>query len=86
MIKCDKGNVEAEGQVISILAEYYTLTIALYKNFKESTDEESAKKLMNKAYYEAIDYCDNNVVKDENDADMLKNFVEKTAEDICRKW
>lgn len=29
MIKCDKGSVEAEGQVISILAEYYTLTIKI---------------------------------------------------------
>ncbi|HAS70604.1 MAG TPA: hypothetical protein DGR27_05210 [Eubacterium sp.] len=83
MIKCDKGRVEAEGQVISILAEYYTLTIALYKNLKENTDEEYAKMIMDKTYNAAIDYC--NIVKDENDSDMLNNFIEKTGEDICRK-
>lgn len=83
MIKCDKGSVEAEGQAISILAEYYTLTIALYKNLKENTDEEYAKMIMDKTYNAAIDYC--NIVKDENDSDMLNNFIEKTGEDICRK-
>lgn len=56
MIKCDKGKVEAEGQAINILAEYYTLTIALYKDLKESTDEEYAKKIMDKAYNAAINY------------------------------
>ena len=30
MIKCDKGSVEAEGEAINVLAEYYTLTMALY--------------------------------------------------------
>lgn len=58
MIKCDKGKVEAEGQAINILAEYYTLTLALYKDLKESTDEEYAKKIMDKAYNAAINYCD----------------------------
>ena len=81
MIKCDKGSVEAEGQVISILAEYYTL----YKNLKENTDEEYAKMIMDKTYNAAIDYCDNNIAKDENDVDMLNNFIEKAGKDICRK-
>ena len=85
MIKCDKGSVEAEGQAISILAEYYTLTIALYRNLKENADEEYTKIIMDKTYNAAIDYCDNNIVKDENDSDMLNNFIEKTGEDICRK-
>lgn len=85
MIKCDKGSVEAEGQVISILAEYYTLTIALYKNLKENTDEEYAKMIMDKTYNAAIDYCDNNIAKDENDVDVLNNFIEKAGKDICRK-
>lgn len=85
MIKCDKGSVEAEGQAISILAEYYTLTIALYRKLKENTDEEYAKIIMDKTYNAAIDYCDNNIVKDENDSDMLNNFIGKTGEDICRK-
>ncbi len=85
MIKCDKGSVEAEGQAISILAEYYTLTIALYRKLKENADEEYAKIIMDKTYNAAIDYCDNNIVKDENDSDMLNNFIGKTGEDICRK-
>lgn len=41
--------------------------------------------IMDKTYNAAIDYCDNNIVKDENDSDMLNNFIEKTGEDICRK-
>lgn len=62
MIKCDKGSVESEGEAINVLAEYYTLTIALYKELKESTDAEYAKETMNKTYNAAINYCDSNVV------------------------
>ena len=46
MIKCDKGSVEIKGEAINVLAEYYTLTIALYKELKESTDAEYAKETM----------------------------------------
>ena len=62
MIKCDKGSVEAEGEAINVLAEYYTLTMTLYKDLKESTDAEYAKETMNKLYAALINYCDSNVV------------------------
>lgn len=79
MIKCNKGSVSISGNAADILAEYSTLTYAIYSKLVEAFDKEEAKKYMDRAY--KLAYEDNSC----EIPDEIKKDIEELVDMLMKK-